>query len=875
MRFDLEQAILHWKRSLRKHRSFEDGDIEELEDHFRSRVESFVEAGFTEKEAYREALSKDYPDLGLLDRAFKDEKAIYTSSARFFGNFLKVGMRSILKHRSYSVLNITGLSVGFACVFGIIIYLHQELSFDRFNENGEQLYRVNMHMVRASGEIHYPIIPPAFGPELRENVAGIKRVSRLRYAYPILMRHEQHSFFEKKVFFAEADFLKMFTLPMAIGDPERALAAPNAVVITESMAEKYFGTEPALGKVINYNNEIDLQVTGVMKDVPDNAHFKFDFLISFETFVPGPGSLEPMTSWRWLGFLTYVQLEEGVDPKTISIKAQELFVANNNSMTNRRVDIEFQPLYDIYLGSGKVSNPQGGLFRINDPDNLRSLAIVAGLIIVIGFFNYFNMVTALMYTRTREMGVRKILGSGKWRIVQQMLVENCLVVLLSGLLSLAVIWGFSGYGALPQITSASLLWVLALMLVLCLGFGLINGLYLGTALASKGMLSLLKGQVNAGTSRFSVRKLILLLQYGISTSLIMISLIVVSQLNYFSQKDLGYDEEGILVAGFRGEDVEEKKDILRDALSTNPLVKAISFGPAMDGSSSGSPLRPVEWPEEEVIQTSYFGVDYDFAEVMGIEVLQGRFFDESIATDSVSGLLINETLAERLGFENPLGRKVHFATEEYTIIGVFKDFHYSSLHREIGPMALEMWLGPPRNVLVKFAAKGQDQQAIQSIERNWTEAFPGGDFPLEYRLLTDQLAGLYAKERDFALLIKLFTGLAIFVAVLGMYGFSAISAQLKIKQICIRRVLGAEFRQISRLVARDFLLFSILAAIVSIPIVYWLMSGWLENFAYSINIHPGFFVIGILITIGVTVLTLAIQVRRIMHTRPARILRNE
>ena len=407
MSFDLKNAIHLWKQQLRQHKSFEDGDIEELEDHLRNRIEEFENQGISTAQAFEQVINSDYPDLAALSKTYLDERKMNQNYTALLANFIRISFRSIHKHSRYSVINIIGLTVGFACVFGIVVYLNQELSFDQFNDNGADIYRTNLNMTRASGNIHYPIIPPAFAPELKANFPEIKQVAKLRYAYSSIIVNNQNSFFEDRVFFAEQGFLEMFTLPFVLGNPELALTRPNTVVITEQIAEKYFGNESPLGKIINYNNEIDLEVSGVLKDLPKNAHLEFDFLISFETFQPGVGSLATMNSWRWLGFLTYVQLNPQADLTELTKKSTALFKANNNSRTNRTADVEFQPLYDIYLGSGDISNPQGGLFRSNDPDNLRSLAIIAGLIIIIAFFNYFNILTALMFTRTKEIGVRK------------------------------------------------------------------------------------------------------------------------------------------------------------------------------------------------------------------------------------------------------------------------------------------------------------------------------------------------------------------------------------------------------------------------------------------------------------------------------------
>jgi len=877
MKFELEKGIEEWRSLLRKQRGFEEGDIDELEDHFRSRVEEYVNTGLTPEEAYQKVLATDYGDLRKLASKFLETRKQERNVLGLGLNFLKVGLRSLQRNTSYSLINVLGLAIGFASVFSIFLFIDQELSFDDYNQHYDDIYRVNLHMTRASGELHYPIIPPAFGPAIESNLVGIERVARLRYAYPILMRHEQNSFFEKGVFFAEADFLKIFSHRLLLGNSESVLTEPNTVVITENIAKKYFGdSSNPIGETIEYNSELTLKVVGVIEQPPLNSHFKFDFLISFETFKPGPGSLEPMTSWRWLGFLTYVQLSDAVSPETIQNEARDLFLENNSASNNLEVGVEFQALSDIYLQSGNLSNPQGGLFRTNDPNNLRSLAIVALLIIVIGFFNYFNIAAALISSRSKEVGVRKLLGSSNQRIFAQLTLETSMVVIFSGMISLLVLAVFSEIMNLPGLDISAVFKLIIFMLGLALSFGLINGVYLGTRMIATPIMSLLQNSAQLSTSKFSMRSLILFVQYGVSAGLIMISLIVVSQLKFFSEKDLGYDKEGILVAGFRGDDVLPKKTMLKNVARTNTYVKEISFGPALDGSSSGSPLRPVEWPDSEVIQTAYFGVDYEFANVIGIDVKQGRFFDEAVASDSVNALLINETLAERLGYDDPLNKKVIFAGGEvFNIIGVFNDFNHKSLHHQIGPMALTMWLGQPRTVLFKLNENVDTGVAIQSIAEDWSSAFAESGLPFDYQLLEDQLAGLYDKEADFSLLIRAFTAIAIFTAILGLYGFSSLNARLKLKQICIRRVLGAGSKSISKVVGGDFMLIGLIATICMIPVVYLLMDSWLQSFAYHIPLSIEYFMLGIVITIAVSVMTLFFQIQSVMNTRPASILRDE
>ncbi len=873
MKFSLENEINQWRSQLRKYKGFEDADIDELEDHFRSRIEEKINEGLSEQESFEFILNKDYRDLISIASQYTEQRSTSALFPGLLSNFLKVGLRSFARTKTYFSINLIGLIIGLTSVFYIIFYVNFELNYDGFHKNSDHIYRTNVHFERATRKINYPIIPPAFGPAAQESFSEIKNMSRLRYAYDVLMKHDNQSYYEEKVFFAEATFLEMFSFEWLIGDPTNALSEINTVVLTERMATKYFGSADPIGKIITYDNAIDLKVIGVIENVPDQSHFTFDFLISFDTYKPGPGSLEPLTSWRWLGFLTYIQLNPTADVAALEKKMLDLFQEHRNP-SNSKVYIGLQPLKSIYLTSGGLSNPQGGLFKVNDPDNLLSLGVIAILIVVISFFNYFNITSALMRTRSKEIGIRKVFGSSKRKVFVQMGTETFIIVMIASAVSWLLIAVMAKMELFKIINESIVIVALASVGVIAL-FTLLSGILFGSTFSSFSAMALLRSKLGAATKKhFTVGRLVLLLQFGISASLIMISLVVISQLNYFSKKDLGYESEGILVAKFRSDEMHTRRQTYAEATMRLPGVQSVGFGPSLDGSTSGGPLRLKGWPEDQVIQTSYFGVDHQFQKILDLEIVSGRLFSKTHARDSVESIIINETLAEMLGVDEPLGQRIEFTSSEYNIIGVFKDFHYRSLHHEIGPLAIKMWLGQPRNVMIKYQSVNLSQ-TLQAIESTWQEVFRDGGFPFDYRFLDDQLQSMYQKEQEFATLLKVFTSLAIFLALLGLFGLSSINIQQKIKQIGIRRVLGAELQQIASVVSKRYLVTSVVGILLALPFAYKFMSGWLENFAYSIDLGISFPIITLFAVLGITVATLAFQVYRVMTVNPSSILRDE
>ena len=518
----------------------------------------------------------------------------------------------------------------------------------------------------------------------------------------------------------------------------------------------------------------------------------------------------------------------------------------------------------------------GGMFATNDKSNLIGLSAIAALILFIAFFNYFNITSALLRTRTKEMGLRKIFGSSKGKSIVQMAVEALVILLFSILISGVLVFMISQSKMHPslQFQISGLFFVLAIVIMLL--FTILAGALFGGYFIAISTVKLLKGRgIWSSERKFSFGKIILTAQFGISAGLIMVSLIMISQIKYFTEKELGLNTEDVLVAKFRGRQMSAWKKPFKDALGLIPEIQSVSFGPGIEGSFSSSPLSLPEWPKEQAIRTDFNGVDYEFNKVVNLDLVDGRFFSESISQDSSNSILINEKLAGMLALENPVGQKVIFVDgAEFEIIGIFRDFHYQSLHHEIGPMALRIWQFQPIKVMIRFESQSLGE-TIGKIEDTWKEVFQVTGIPFDYYLLDDQLELMYEHEREFASMLNALTVLAIFVALLGLYGLSSIHISIKMKQIGIRRVLGAELNQIAQIVGRKYLAPVLIGFLFSIPVVIVIMNKWLESFAYRIGFDFGTPLISLFAVGLVTVCTLGIQVYRVMTINPARILRDE
>ncbi|WP_370089568.1 ABC transporter permease [Ekhidna sp.] len=882
MNFSLENAIQNWRKKLHSQKGLEPGDIAELEDHLRSNIEDLIKSGNTEESAFNQIIERDWNNLKIVSKEFlnmREPKSIIPTS--LLKNFLKVSFRSMRKRWQYSAINLFGLIIGLSSVFGISIYVMQEMTYDRFHENGENIYRVVNIFKRSSGDFKYPSAPPALAPTIGTSLPGIERVTRLRTSDEILLKYGDKQFYESGGFYADSSFLQMFSFELEKGDAKKALSEPNSIVLTKDLATKYFGGENPMGKVLTFDDNRPLKVTGLLKQVPVNSHINFDFLISFPTYVVPEGYLADLNSWSWLGFPTYFQLSDNANLDDLEASLLEAYTGLNTSAANRETKIMLQPLFDIYLGSGEFGNPHGGIFATNSINTTMSLMGVAILILFVASFNYLNITTASFQTRFKEMGIRQVMGSGKGKITWQLITESSIMVCISGLIGLGVAYGLLTMGVSRlNLASAITIEVIAYMILGLLALstilGLVVGLLAGGSLIDSKMLELLKGTKTPASGNNLFRYSMLFVQYVIAAGLIMVSIVVGRQINFMNEKELGYDREGILVLSGLPDQITNNYRRFKNLVSSNPDITNVTISShAFEGGASGSPMRISTWPNDQTHQTAYYQVDHEFLETMGIELLQGRTFSPNIPSDSTQAVILNESAARAMEINELSGQKVLFTTStEMEVIGIIKDFHHQSLHHQVGPMALVMPFANPSYILVRF--KTQDLSSLIAFaEDSWNEATGGSAGPLTARFLDDVLNQQYQKDQYFGQLIQLFTILAILIACLGLWGLTSIAINMKIKSVCIRKVLGAKPIDILLNIGKVFLWTALIGTIVSWPLVQWASGKWLENFAYHIQTDFTILIFALILVALISGLTLYAQFFKIERTNPSSILQND
>ena len=878
--FDLQKALDEWKKKLHKHEGFEEGTAEELLSHVRDAIEDLVAQGKGEEEAFQVVTQQKVGDIERLALEYHKARSIRTSpfhSKKGPGlpsNFLKVAMRNIAAKKPHSIINLTGLALGLASAMLVSFYVFSELGFDRFHADGQQIFRVLSKRERGGSELVFPLGPPALAPALTENFPEIELATRVRYADRPLFQYGEKLGYESHVFYADSSYLKIFDFELMEGNRGTALSKPNSVVLTHRLARKYFGGEDPINKIIVMEGNRPLLVTGVAGDVPPNSHFYFEALISFQSYSVPDGYLEGLDSWAWMGFLTYVKSHKGANIPSLEKKIANYVTAHEPRYEQDGFHVELQPLWDIYLGSSHLGNPHN-IFRASSYNTMLSLAAVGLLIILIAAFNYINLSIAMSMSRYKEIAMRKVLGSTKGKLILQFILESLVYSFLS--LAIAVAMIAAGQHFLPGAIVSRLYlggaqWAAycTSTLVFVAVIGGISGLFPALRLSSISPLQLLSGTF--AMKEGNLRNILIGFQFALSAALVAISLVIGQQVRFFNNKDLGFHKEGVVSINIGSGQVTGKAGPLQNEIKSLAGVYSTSQASHImgEGLSSG-PLVPQGENEEDAIQMNYFQTDYDFLATMGLQLVDGRFFSREFHRDSTTSILLNETAIKTLGLTDPIGKRVLFAGEEREIIGIVKDFHFNSLHQAIAPMAIIMPFTHVGQLLVRFRGENV-YRTLGRIDNLWKEVFP--NVPFEFQFVDDHLGSLYAKESLFASVIRFFTVVATGIACLGLYSLAAISLAGKLKQISIRRVLGAPLRSIALLTGKGFLLLVVVSTLLSWPLAWYLMNKWLSHFAYHITVSPRYFAITLGTILSIALATMAYHLFKAVTVNPAKTLKD-
>ncbi len=798
-------------------------------------------------------------------------------------NHLKITLRNLLRDKVSAFIHVFGFSIGLASVFFILQFVLKEWSADRFHDQADRIFRLTYdERAKLPAGRYLATTSPPMGPALAAEFAEVETAVRLRYTDQVVLEQGDKLFYEDRLVYADRDFFQLFTFPLQSGDPETALSAPNSVVLTPETAQKYFGTtRDIIGRSLLLDGETNLTVTGVLAEKPRNTHLVFDFLVSFSTFKVPAGYPVTLDSWGWISFHNYILLRDGVQPESVAAKLPAFFKAHVTPDRAARAELKLQSLEDIYFGSGQMMNTeyqeQGSRVYTN------GLLAIAFLILSIAALNFMNISTGRAVRRAKEVGLRKVLGARKGVLIGQFLGEGALIALVSMVLGFGLYTGFQpaiarylGWELHPGAGDFAVL--LPALVVISLLAGLGASLYPALVLARFRAVLALKGVLKTGSQGLNVRRLLVVFQFLVTIGLITASLVVLRQMDYMGSKQLGYDREQVVSLQMRTDDFHQRYRLAQKILTQNPAVTGISAGDILDGDYGSVPMFPEGVDEHQATAMHIMGGYFDYFKTLGVQVLEGRDFSAGHPADTATAIILNESAVRSFGWkDNPIGKKIRVdQIKEGEVIGVVKDFHYKSLHDPIQPLVAFVPLTNMEHILLRVRP-GDIRKTILSLEKDWQEIAP--DLPFRFSFLDETVRLRYQADERFSKLIFGFSMLAMLIAAMGLYGLLAITLQYRVREIGVRKVLGATVPGLVSLLSADFIKLVVAASGLAAPSAWYFMQNWLENFEYRIELTGWMYAAIVFIAGGAVLLvaglTVGMQSLKAAMVNPVKHLRDE
>ncbi|HTQ65358.1 MAG TPA: ABC transporter permease [Puia sp.] len=803
-------------------------------------------------------------------------------------SYFRIALRNLSKNRIFSVINIAGLTVGLACCILIALFVYDELNYDTYPQHASQIYRVGINVTGNGNIVTYPNADVGVGPGIQKEYPEVEAFCRILPQAEGFLSYGNKQFKEKKLAFADSSFLQFFSIPLIDGDPKTALTEQNTFIISKDFANKYFGDEEPVGKTMSYGRGV-LKVTGVFDKIPDNSHFHFDAFISMATM-----HLNSQT-WSNIGFYTYLMLNKNADAKAIEKKFPELVakyvvpevqhdmgVSLAEAQKSVNTFIFFlQPLRKIHL----YSDTKYELEANGDIHYVYIFSALAVFILLLACVNFTNLATAYASKRSKEVGIRKVMGSLKKELILQFLTESILVsfcaLLIACILAFALLPYFNQLSG-KNLDYHALLSYKSILSLVFLGLlsGICAGIYPAFFLSSMNAIKVLKNSFfSKGNNKNILRSSLVVFQFFVSTSLIIATIIVYQQLRYMQDKKLGYDKEQVLyledtyLIGNRA-----VRSAFRQDLSNDSRVVNASIGTDIPGNTNtdGTEIYPKEKEANEndfEIHTTIYHVDYDYLSTMGMKIIEGRNFSKDFPTDSFA-TVINQAAVHDLGWDrtNPIGKTIVTSGQhEFKVIGVVADFHYASVKQKIAP--LMMRLDRPGSGLIIKVKTDDLQNFLKDLEKKWKTLNAGA--PFSYYFLNNHFAYLYSAEQRTGQIFGVFASIAIIIASLGLFGLAAFTTEQRAKEIGIRKVLGASVQQVLLLVSKEFLLLIFIGFSTAIPFTWWMMNKWLMDFAYRIHIGISVFALACSTSILIALITISFRAIRAAVMNPVKSLRTE
>lgn len=801
-----------------------------------------------------------------------------------FENYLKIALRNLNRQKVYSLINISGLAVGMAGFMLIMLYVFDELSYDRFHEHADDVYRVAFQARIMDDFLDVAVSAGPLAPAMESSFPGVLDATRMEAENEsVLITHKNKKFYEDNLIYADTGFFSIFSFNLIWGNPETALARKYAMVLTETTAKKYFGDVNPVGKIIRFNERYNFLITGVVEDPPENSHINFNLIASFNTLEDFPFA-ERLNMWGSLNFLSYVRLAESQDPEVIEQKLPE-FIARKmgeNVDTLASHGIEFnpylQPLTNIHLHSNLLGEIQPN----GDINYIYIFSAIAFFLLIIACINFVNLTTARSSTRAKEVGMRKTLGADKGDLIIQFLGESLLLSLIALVFSLLIIEFTIPW--FNQLTGKSLAFLKSEhwpIVFFFLGFstivGVLAGVYPAFYLAAFRPVSVLKGHLSNRSGRSVSRNILVVFQFFISVVLIISTTVIIRQFNYLKNLKLGFDKEQVVVVPLRGSQKNINRAVYRNAFLNIPEVKAVSVGSNYPGT------QPGKWgcsPESSAGNMQWVlgivSADVGYFETLGMEFTAGRNFADHPGADQ-RAIVINETLQKKAEWENPVGKRIYIGDSEdanrYTVIGVVKDAHFSSLKDPIEPMIFVNNDEERANkLIIKLSAKNLKETLVR-LENTWHILEPGK--PFDYFFLNQSYGELLENDQRLSMIFSTFTFIAIFIACLGLFGLSSFNAEQRIREIGVRKVFGASVGNIIFHLSYRFLGLVLIANVLGWLTAHLALREWLKNFAYATNFGPPVFITAGIITFSVALLTVTFIAIWTSNTKPVDSLRYE
>lgn len=783
-----------------------------------------------------------------------------------FKNFLRITFRNISRNKVFTFLNITGLATGLAASLLIMLWIQDEFSFENFNANAENIYRVEEDQFYSGQRYHVTVTPHPSGPEWMQKIPEIKDQTRINRLPRVLFRYDEKLFFESSVISADSGLFTVFSFPLLSGDKTTMLREPNSIVLSEKLAIKYFGETDPVGKVLTLENQYQFTVTGVMKNLPRNSMFTFEAIVPY-SFLRKIGALSD--NWGNNSILTFVLLEKGADIRSVNKKLTDVVLEHNPETTTKFV---LFPLNDIHLYS------QFGFTETKGPViAIVIFTLIAVFVLLIACINFINLSTAKATTRTREIVIKKVSGADQKLLALQFMFESVVMVTMALVLALLLVAlfldTFNGISGKKFILS-DLLNAKFIISFIAVGLvsGFISGIYPALYLSSIKPVAVLKGETLSGKGNGRLRQILVVVQFSLSILIAVCAIFMYLQLKFLREKELGFNKENLICIpmpqGMKPKYYTLKKDLENESLIQG--VTASNWNPVMIGSNSGGASWDGKDPEKHVLIGTNT-VDYDYLKTMGMKLKSGRDFSRDfpsdLAADTTGNFLINEEVVKLMDIGDPVGKNFSFMGIRGTIVGVLENFHFKGADQSIEPIAFAL-TGPSNlNVILIRLTQGKVSESLKSVEKVWKQVVP--EYPLDYSFISQDYDNLFRSVTRVTNLLKYFTVLAILIACLGLYGLASYTAERRTNEVGIRKVMGASSLSVIYTLSKEFMILVLISILIAVP-AGWIIAGkLLGQFAYHIGLNPLIFLLIATVAIFIALLTVSFQAYRASTTNPA------